>query len=778
MSAGLAVSGLALPAMFGADVIVTGVAAWLLVCALGLSAEGLLEACLAWLLSFSALAAGAAAALGELGGLCTSGFLACHVAALLFLTAARGRRLPGDGAAFRLAAGRARALLGAPAPERAALLCLCGALVLLGVVSSWSEPATADALTYHLPRVGQWLADRRVTLLATQDDRMNYVATIADLLSAWLLGGTASGFLPADLVQEMGGVLAVGATIGLARETGMGRTASLLSAALLFGMANVVVQFAASQNDLFTGGVFAASFFLWVRASRRGKGSPLGGLGAGLALGAKGTVFYLAPGAAVWTAAVACAASVPWRAWRSTLAFGILGVLLFAGPGFYRNWRAYGSILGPERWVEAHHQGAKSPGDYVRKLRWNLTCALAQEFDPQSQPPGLMRLGGAVITRLEATVPASDAYTLYGMGRRERLENGLVRRSEPDADYVSFGAVTLLLFAAGALAAGARPRAPGGMLCAAWAAGALIFIVFLEFMQQWHPYAFRYFVPAAPWIAVVSGWGIERLGAPLRTAVWALVLTAAACVGWRITFHTYQAGWLAATDPDHSLTHFVASQWARWSEGLEPESAPLSICMPEDSAISAFYRQPSARGVSFVPDAGAQSSTAEDFVRAKAGWVIVPAALFMGREGRVMGSAWLFGGDPSSRYSVAAFRRLGPGEAPEAMLYGDVSQAGAGQGRALHRVRIRSWDRRPVLLKFDNPQAGPVAYTLFSAKGGVLGRGKVPPAGARTVAVILPPGGISDLEVGFEPVDRRADDPLVELLPQAAVSGARSSPSQ
>lgn len=761
MSLLLALAGLPRAGVFAADVAATAAAAWLIVCACGLRERGVLETPLAWWLSFAALAAGAGVVLGLTGGLGAAGFFAVHAAALAALAAVRGRALGDDLSALGRAARGIRRVLGGRSLESAAALGVLLVLAVQSVLAAWAEPATADALSYHLPRIGQWLQDGRVTVLASQDPRMNFVAVVPDLVMAWLIGGSDTGFRPADLAQAMGGVMAFGATVGLARETGLGRGPSVLAGALLFGMANVVVQFTASQTDLFTAGVFASSFYLWLRALRRGEASALGGMGAGFALGAKGTVFYLAPGAAIWVAYLAWRHPLPWARWRLTLAAAALGVLLFAVPGFARNWRAYGDALGPKDYVAQLHRGGFSPGGLYLKLKWNLTCSLAQVFEPQSQPLGLRTLGRAVVSELEQHVPEKDPYTLYGMGRRERLQNALLHRTEPDADFTSFGMVAFALFGAGTLAAACLGGRGEARLVGVWGAGVLVFIVFFHGMQQWHPYPYRYFVLAAPWVAVVSAWGIERLRGGLRVAAWVIVLAAAADVAWRATTHTYQSGWRAVVHPGRSLTYFAAENWGEWSSQLEPKSAPLAILLPEGSAVAGFYRTGTARSISYMPAPAKPPATAEDLVRGQPGWVAVPPAMFLGREGRVAESLWLYDGDVSSPFSVAAFRRLGAGEHPRPLLYGD--HRSDGPMGPIHDLLVKTWDGAPVTLRLSNPGTGAVRFRLLTPLASSAGL--VAPGGETTIRVALPADCVSEVRVFFE-TPRGADpaaDPSLAL---------------
>jgi len=527
---------------FLADVGVTAGASWLFVVASGHGGRGFLEAVLAWLLAFVALVTGVGVLLGETGGFGPTGFLLGHVAILGGLMIARRKRLASDGEAALAVVRAAEAFLKRRGPERWVAGGLAIVLLGLTLIAAWAEPAVVDALTYHLPRVGHWLQTGRIDIIPTVDARLNFVAVLPDVMLAWLVGGSAEGFRGAVLAQAIGGLMTVGATVGLARQTGLRPGAALGAGMLLIGMANVVVQFTAAQTDLFTTGIFAAAFYLWVSALRRAEASILAAIGAGVALGAKGTVFYLAPGALLWTGWLALKHRMGWRQWRTTLLAGALGVVVFAGPGFWRNIRAYGDPLGPEKWVRKHHQGYDSLPELGRKLALNLSAAVAQDLEPHSQPAGLRggarEVGRAIANRL----PADDPYTLDGRNRRETLAKAMLSRATPDADVTAFGVVASGLFLLGTGWVLLRWRVSEDRLVAVWSGGVLIFVGFFHAMQQWHPFGFRYLVLAAPWVAVVSAWALEQLPGRARLAAWVIAIAAALNVGWHVTTRVHQAG--------------------------------------------------------------------------------------------------------------------------------------------------------------------------------------------------------------------------------------------
>ncbi len=749
-----------LPALLATDAALVGVAAWLVVAASGHARRGALETGLAWGVAFAALVAGAGVILGATGGFGPGGFLALHALALVGLILARRPVLAADFDAGRLQLREVRRHLDTAGPERAVGLGLLIVLAALTTLAALVHATVFDTLTYHLPRVGQWLQDGRIGMLVTADARMNFVSAIPEVFTAWLVMGTAEGFRLAVVPQALGGIMAVAATVGLARQAGLGRTAALLAGALLLGMANVVVQFTAAQTDLITTGIFAAAFHLWLGALRRGVGSSLGAVGVGLALGAKGTLFYLAPAAIAWVLWLGRRHPLAPRQWGRTLLAAALGGALFAGPGFVRNWRAYGSALGPGEWVGRVHRPAESTGELATKLGRNLVASLAQNCEPNSQPHSLRAVGRSLGTALAALVATVDGFTLDGLSRRQTLLTSVLPRTKPDADVTTFGLVTLALFANGTLLALVRFRRSASRLILVWSGGVAVFLVYYHAMQQWHPFGFRYFVLVAPWIAVVSAWGLEQLPRHLRWIGWAGALVAAGDVGWAVTTHTPQAGWLSFRDPERVTGNFVSQAWREWSQQLEPADSPLVVALPEERPVTGFHRQSPARWITLQRPPGARFATAEEFSRATPGWSIVPATRFLGREGRVAAKVWLFQGDERHPFSLAAYRELRPAEKPTPIVYRHLSTR---RDTAIdHHLLVKSWQPEFVRLALDNP--GPAAVTYEVVTPLRRETGQLTAGTSAVIAAALPANVVAELHVIFRPGDTHAIGPVAPTV--------------
>ena len=640
---------------FCCDALVTVAAAWLLVRAALASTASWLEQLLAWGLALLLLVAASGEILNWAGALGAQGFFAIHVAGLFALAGWRRKLLAADAPALRALGRKFVAQFrvgGGAAWVGGALLAVLAAFVVLAVLG---KPVVYDALTYRLSRIGLWLQDGRIAPFTTDDARLNYMPVAPDLVMAWLLGAHGAGYAWVALAQTFGGGLLLGATAGLARLTGLGRGASLGAAALLLGMANVVPQFTSAYTDLLTAGVFAAAFYLWFAALRRGEGSWLGGAGVALAFGSKGTIFYLAPGAFLWVVWCGWRERARWTAWRGTLLSGALAASLLVAPGLARNWQMYDGLFGPVEAVRQQHGGELSAGERWQKLRLNLASTLGQLFEPNAQPPGLrgtaLRIGETIARHL----PPADKFSFDELDRRANLQK-VLRLPEPDADTASCGVLIMAAFAFGIGAALRRRCAPGADLVLVWSGGVGLFVLCLYALLQWHPYSFRFWAVVAPWMAVVATWGLESLPRALRWGGWAVMVFGTAAICWTGNTRMYQAGWPAAAHPERGLGFTVTAQIRQWVRTLDSTAAPLRVALPVNQPLAAFVRLGDDRRVELLSLAQLPG-TAEAAVDGSDGWLVVPARHFAGREGHVEKRTWFFFGDEKSPFSLAAYRR-------------------------------------------------------------------------------------------------------------------------
>lgn len=705
---------------------------------------GVVERLLAFGLIVVTFVAGAGVVLGVTGGFGQPGFLVLHSLTLLLLLAggrAPWRRQVAEAGQFFRAL---RFPGGVTRSERLGAGALAGVALVLVVLAVWTRPVVFDALTYRLSRVGHWLQEGRVETIATDDARLNYMPVVPDLLMAWTISSRAEGYAGAAVAQALGGCLALGATYGLARLTGLRRLAALGAAGLLLGLPNVAPQFTSAYTDLFTTGVLAAGFYLWLAALQRGEGSILGGIAAGLALGAKGTVVYFAPGLLVAVAGLAWRYRAGRDAWSRTVAAGLISTVFFLGPVLVRNHQAYGGLLGPRDFVVWHQGEITGWSDTWAKLRLNLSSALAQLGEPNAQPPwwraGIRALGEDLVR----AQPTSDPYAFNGIDRRGDLGK-IYALPVPDSDVASTGVLLPLLGLLAGLAACLRWKTPGGGLAALWFAMVVCLVVGVHARLQWNPYLYRFLVLGAPWLAVLVAWGLDQTGRLVRLAGWTVVLATTAYGFSGALLWTYQSGWLAAASPVQLAGYSRYVGLRQWSANLGPADEPLRPALDVNAPLATFYRQDPAHRVQPLSLAGLKGLRAEEVVARAPGWLIVPAAAFIDREGRVMARSSLMHGDEQHPFSLVAFRALQPGEEPATLLYRNrLVETPVAIRREL---LLRTWRTEPVGLEIANVGTEPVHFVVRTPFGEA--DHKLGPGGRLWFEVSLPPDHAVPLTIEY-----------------------------
>ena len=162
--------------------------------------------------------------------------------------------------------------------------------------------------------------------------------------------------------------------------------------------------------------------------------------------------------------------------------------------------------------------------------------------------------------------------------------------------------------------------------------------------------------------------------------------------------------------------------------------------------LAAFYRQQPERRVEPWRFSELDAAEAEQVVRDSGGWLIVPAARFRGKEGRVMARAWLYDGEADSPFSLVAYRALREGERPAPVLYGDRLVRTPGLVR--REMQIRAWE--PVRIELLNPGSVACRFTLRTPRDVLdqeIGAGR-----RLWLEVVLPPDAVSAVSLEYHRV--------------------------
>jgi hypothetical protein len=425
-------------------------------------------------------------------------------------------------------------------------------------------------------------------------------------------------------------------------------------------------------------------------------------------------------------------------------------------PGYWRNQKAYGSPFGPRDAVVLHHGSFDSAGHHATKLISNLGSSGVQLFEPTSQPFWLQDWSQSAGFRLAARLPEqADPYVFLGRPRREQVEQ-VLRLTRPDADVITCGLLAAALFIGGMLLAAVRPHRAGAAQIAVWGAGVAAYLLTQHALVQWHHWAFRFMVLAAPWAGVMGAWTLGALPRKLQVAAWAVVLVSSLQVFAMVQWQTGQSGWMAAMQPGRSASYFFFNHWRTWAGRLDDAREPLRLAFPINRAVAAFYRLDPARHVTMERLSALKGDTAEEATAMAPGWLVVPLDHFLGREGRVMGRV--------GPVDAIAFRQLRPGEQPRPLLYTNkLVEHGGGWRREL---MMRTWPAVPVRLELFNPAPGEIRFTVRTPTGQLT---DMLPAGARrTWEIPVPADVLSIVTVDFPKGEEPVQDGnvvMVQLVP-------------
>ena len=402
-------------------------------------------------------------------------------------------------------------------PFESVIVAAIGVIVAIVAVTAWlSPPNSADAMAYHLPRVVYWAQAGSVRFFPTPYFNQICLQPINEylMLHAYVLSG---GDRWTNLLTAGAYGFAIVGVSAAARDVGLGTRGQALAALFCATLPNGILQASGAKNEwLLALWMVAAIYF-----ARRGESVWLA-LAVALALGTKATAYLFLPplllvcGCRDWrtggTEVPRRLKSAPPRA-AQTLAWIAAAVLLLDGPQFVRNVQLSGNPLGYDsaqgngvyRWrneslglrstmSNALRHTSEQLGD--RSVRWNarvyeavVRAHRALGLDPQDP---------------STTWPG----TVYGPPRNANHEADANNRWH------------LLLALGGALFAIATRRRNVAWLCAALAAGFLLFCFYLK----WQPFMARLELPLFVLAAIPAAVLLDRLRPAIIPAVICLFL--------------------------------------------------------------------------------------------------------------------------------------------------------------------------------------------------------------------------------------------------------------
>lgn len=400
-------------------------------------------------------------------------------------------------------------------PEWILLGGIVAVAALAGLTAAASAPNSADALSYHLPRVLYWAQSGSVAFFPTPYYNQIMLQPMAEylVLHTYLLSG---GDHFANCVQFLGFCGSVAGVSLIARQLGAARRGQLLAALICATLPNGILQASGAKNDyLLAMWLVCYVYFLLRFLALPGKKNLAAcSLALALALFTKGTAYLFAP-------ALTFGLIFPlWRARGRVLAViaaFALSILAVNGPLYWRNYFFSGSILGYD----------SAQGDGV--FRW------------RNERPGAGAMVSNALRHVSEQLPARSEIwnravyqTVIHLHRWLGLNPSDPATTWPGVQYApprnsnheanGNNKWHLLLFAFSGFALlrpGARRR--NGLLCGVYAGILAAFLLFCAYLK-WQPFMARLELPLFVLCAVAPAVLMERFRGPAAALVLSLFL--------------------------------------------------------------------------------------------------------------------------------------------------------------------------------------------------------------------------------------------------------------
>ena len=220
-----------------------------------------------------------------------------------------------------------------------AIAAACGGIVaVVAAAAILSPPNSADAMTYHLPRVIYWAQAGSVGFFPTPYFNQVMLSPAAEylVLHTYLLTG---GDRLVNLIACGAFTGCIVAVSAVAREMGLGTRSQAVAALVCATLPNAILQGSGAKNDMLLSLWVVCAIYFALRRE-----TVWLGLAVGLALATKATAYLFLPPLLL---------GVGVRR-RRDLMWIAAGVLLLNGPQFVRNAKLTGSPLGYD---SAHGDG-------------------------------------------------------------------------------------------------------------------------------------------------------------------------------------------------------------------------------------------------------------------------------------------------------------------------------------------------------------------------------------------------------------------------------------
>lgn len=396
-----------------------------------------------------------------------------------------------------------------PLAKRFLYILIASLMLFYLALAIFTVPLFADSLSYRISRGALFLQNGSITNFDFFDDRLNYLAHNVDLLFSWIMAFAPKGMAFLHIIGWASGLLLLLVTHRLARELlPSSRYGPAIAVLLTLAVPSAVMEFVSSQTDIVAAAFLWSSLLLTI-TGLKGKSSfqlLTAGLAMGIAVGAKGTVFYFAPGLLLLALVYLLIERYPLKQLLTAAALLLTGTLLLGSQRYIMNLSEHGNFFSTKNEAERiHSPPLTSRADFALK---NTVLYGYQLLWPQSNPPflydsmrGLMNDAHDSLSEWIGREPHSKRFITRW--RAADIENDM---TDIDENFVTFGLFQFCLFMAGGIWSILRMFSKDSrineILLASLFLAAIVSLLFFFVTVSWTSHKFRYFTIFLPALVI------------------------------------------------------------------------------------------------------------------------------------------------------------------------------------------------------------------------------------------------------------------------------------
>ncbi len=559
-----------------------------------------------------------------------SSLLLCHAAIWLFLHGIAAKwnvknifRLAGD--SIRQSFGSIYcSLLSILFPVERKAVSYLNAILLAGIVfvllyslvpAALTLPLNFDSNDYRLSRVGYWLQQANIYQFNTNDIRQSIMPPNCDLAMLWITSFFKKGYPLVHVISFYGGLLVCFSIYAISRRLQFPRHFAFIAVLIWLGIPNSASQMLTSQTDLFTTGCLMAGLYCFYQAIRHGNYSYYlyAGIGIGLAVGAKSTVFLWGPGLVFLCLAIVAGSlkGMQWNVLGKGLVFLTMAAVLSGGFIYGQNYFHYKNFLGPTKVVASisdqrdpvvKKAGVRSKMSKMDFVTLRAKAYLWQIFEPNSNLAIIKTFTNAGFVSIEKDIYHTNKTLKSSFVSMFKAAASWLRASNRiSEDYASFGVVPFVLLLLGGFIAVGKTlffRDSRSIAVTVLFVSVALYGLFFCWVVGWTVHRYRYAVLVTPFIAVTGMYFLYQLTIfsnrfikAAAIAVVSSVMIYQVAMAVNVAANSRAHGWFALRFPEKVYSYIFYWRDAKHLTDSLPENINrLGLVLAKGSWKSMFYR--------------------------------------------------------------------------------------------------------------------------------------------------------------------------------------------